>query len=237
MNPKKSIIAVLIAAGVSACATATEHAVDSAKLDMVVAARSAEDRERDEARRPVETLRFFGVAPDMTVVEVLPGVDGPGWYTRVLAPYLTPDGALYGENYTVDRFRLIFRDRLTEERAEHIANFTEVFTNGVRDLPNAPERVGGFFEGAPPTELQGTADAILYIRALHHFNRFDASELDVEASRAFELLRPGGVVGVVQHRAPDQNSDAWANGDNGYLRQIARDRGLHRRGLRTRSDL
>jgi len=77
---------------------------DSASLESILAARSAEDRARDDARHPRATLEFFKVKPGMTVAEVLPG---SGWYTRILAPYLGSDGTLYGVNY-VDRMWSMF---------------------------------------------------------------------------------------------------------------------------------
>jgi predicted methyltransferase len=71
--------------------------------------------------------------------------------------------------------------------------------------------------------MKGTADAVLMFRALHHFSRFegDGGYFTAALKDTFDVLKPGGIVGVEQHRAPAGNPDAWANGDNGYLKQAA----------------
>ena len=67
------------------------------------------------------------------------------------------------------------------------------------------------------------SDAALFIRALHNLNRFegDGGYLTAALNDALEALKPGGILGVVQHRAPDEMSDEWAAGQNGYLKQDA----------------
>ena len=66
--------------------------------------------------------------------------------------------------------------------------------------------------------------AVLFIRALHNLNRFSAGETDYMGdtlAETYRILKPGGIVGVVQHSAPDANNDDWANGSNGYLKTSA----------------
>ena len=104
---------LVAAAGLLASGCATQRAGDAA-IDQALAAshRSAENRARDTSRQPRQTLQFFGVRPDMTVVEVWPG---GGWYTEILAPLLKDRGRLYAANLdpaaseyarkTVDDFR------------------------------------------------------------------------------------------------------------------------------------
>ena len=70
-------------------------------------------------------------------------------------------------------------------------------------------------------QFAGTADAVVLFRAVHHLNRFDhmGGHFGVALEDMMAVLKPGGVVGIVQHRAPEGNDDQWANGDNGYVKQ------------------
>jgi predicted methyltransferase len=187
-------------------------------LLQAVDARSAEDRARDGARHPAETLDFFKVEPGMTVVEALPG---GGWYTRILAPYLGGEGALYGVSYA-DRMWPMFsfadeewiasRLEETAQFPERVAQFTD---NGIRAR-------GFTFESVPP-KVVGTVDRVLIIRALHNLNRFEeqAGTRTRALASVRSMLKDDGLVGVVQHRAPENASDAWADGSRGYLKESA----------------
>src|SRR5690606_33857212 len=73
-----------------------KNAFDEAGLRAVLASQDESVKARYDARHPYETLRFFGVAPGMTVVEVLPG---EGWYSKILLPYLSENGKLIGVDY------------------------------------------------------------------------------------------------------------------------------------------
>jgi predicted methyltransferase len=77
--------------------------------------------------------------------------------------------------------------------------------------------------GAIPPELAGTADVVLMVRAIHHFMRLEGKHgyLTQALADIDTLLKPGGIVGVVAHRAPESSSDAWAQGDAGYVKQSA----------------
>ena len=81
--------------------------------------------------------------------------------------------------------------------------------------------VSGFIMGELPAEMAGTADRFLFIRALHNLARFeqDGGHLTTALKSAYEILKPGGMVGVVQHEAPESASDQWASGANGYLKR------------------
>ena len=70
-----------------------------------------------------------------------------------------------------------------------------------------------------PDEEDGQADAVLFIRAMHHLFRFDEPLVDAALAEVFDVLAPGGVVGVVQHRAPEDADAEFATGGNGYLKQ------------------
>ncbi len=204
----------LVAVGVVIGSGAATLAADP-DLQAILAARSAEDQARDVYRNPAETLAFFGVEPGMSVVETLPG---GGWYTRILVPYIGAAGKLYGAGYTIDLYQRVFGERWERFR-ERIEGFPERFPGEAAAYSDAPPEIDTFAIGQAPDALNGQIDRVLYIRSLHHLNRFDPHLLDEAATEALELLKPGGIVGVVQHRAPEAASDGWANGNNGYLKQ------------------
>ena len=184
-----------------------------ARLDEVLAAeRRAEDSARDEFRNPEATLEFFGLQPDMTVVEALPG---GGWYSRVILPYLNEEGEYFAMTYPMDVLAEIFGDRFEGERREQAAAWEETFPQRAFEWGGEVDRAFRF--GAVPAEAEGAADMVLYIRALHNMAR--TGRLDVAASDAFTVLAPGGAVGVVQHRAPADETDERADGSRGYLRE------------------
>jgi len=190
---------------------------DSASLESILAARSAEDRARDDARHPRATLEFFKVKPGMTVAEVLPG---SGWYTRILAPYLGSDGTLYGVNY-VDRMWSMFSFATDDWIAERIAA-TRQFDNMVRDITDNGIKTRGFTFSTVPPEIAGTVDRVLAIRALHNLNRFEcqAGTRSQALSAIKSMLRDDGLVGVVQHRALMPESITGTDGSRGYLREV-----------------
>lgn len=198
------------------------------QLAAVLEKRSAEDRARDPARHPAETLAFFQVAPGMTVAEALPGT---GWYTRILAPYLGGKGTLYGVNYS-DRMWPMF-SWATEEVIEKRIAATGKFPGMVRDMASkhaqasggnsiniTPKAEGFTFSSVPPAAV-GKVDRVLMIRALHNLARFEGTggTLSQALTGVRAMLKPDGLVGVVQHRLPESADDAGADGSRGYLKQ------------------
>ena len=180
--------------------------------------RSDADRARDVYRHPVATLDFFGLQPGMTVVEVLPG---GGWYTPWLVDRIGSDGVLHAANYA-DRMWPLF-GMLSEEAIAKRKRTMLEFGGKVAALGGDASKTQGFsFESVPP-QLLGTVDLVFMARALHNLNRFEGSAQT--RTRALQdiraLLKPDGRVGVVQHRAPESNSDEWAVGSAGYLKQSA----------------
>ena len=187
-------------------------------LAKVIASRSDEDKARDAARHPQETLEFFRVTPGLTVVEGLPG---GGWYTTILANYLGADGVLYGVNYA-DRMWPMMRPDDTVWIAERTAA-TGAYPAEVATYTDNGMKARGFtFETVPP-EVNGTVDMVLMLRALHNLNRFekDAGTRSRALEAIHKMLKPDGLVGVEQHRAPETATDAWADGSHGYLKQSA----------------
>ena len=155
----------------------------------------------------------------MTVVDVLPGE--PGWYGEILVPYLGPDGVLIGADYSIDLWSKFGGRYSSEEFLKGKESFVSDYiasVDGVRDEEGAQ---GAAFQlGSLPDSLKGTADVVLMMRAAHHFNRIEDGAYFGEALADIkDVLKPGGVVGVVQHRAQEDMPDDWAIGNAGYVKQ------------------
>lgn len=171
-----------------------------AALDAALAGdhRSEENRARDAWRHPKETLQFFGVEPDMTVVEIWPG---GGWYTEVIAPYLkTGGGVFYGAGFPSDS---------SERAAAANAAYKEKFVDN-------PDVYGEVRMSVLPTEdgiaPAGTADVVLTFRNVH--NWLGGGAAPQYFADFYAALKPGGVLGVVEHRA---NEEGDPNG--GYVKE------------------
>ena len=191
-------------------------ALASPNLEQIVESRAAEVKQRDMYRHPTETIRFFRIEPGMNVAEALPG---GGWYSKILAPYLGDQGALHGINYNDDmwvRFGFFSAEAIEQQIAA-----TKKFPEQVAEYASAAPQSQGFTFDTVPDSLASSVDRVLFIRALHNLNRFEEQAATMtnalEATR--KLLKPNGLVGVVQHKAPEGHSDTWADGSNGYLKQ------------------
>ncbi len=166
-------------------ATAYAGEID-AKVEAALAAasRPAADVARDRNRKPLETLKFFGLQDDMTVIELMPG---GGWYTRVLAPVLADSGKLYvalGTNRVSDTV-------LTEPGFENV----EV----IETSANIHRPAGSRYYALEPFEFGVSgADLVLTFRNLHNF---DAANRDILNRQVFAALKSGGLYGVVDHTA------------------------------------
>lgn len=146
-------------------------------------------RARDVYRHPLKTLQFFGLRPDMTVVEIWPS---NAWYTEILAPYLHDQGKLYAAGSAASlptasdetrRSVAVFQQRLDADPARYSGVTVTEFRPPLRT------------EICPP----GTADMVLTFRNVH--NWIDGG-YEQEAFNAFyAALKPGGVLGVEEHRA------------------------------------
>jgi predicted methyltransferase len=194
--------------------TATEA---TNELSAILAAQPNAVVARYVYRHPEETLNFFGIKPGMTVVEALPG---GGWYSKLLLPHLGTEGQLIGANYPNDMWPLF--GFFSEERIAKLATWTTDWPAGAQEWrgENAAS-VSAFEFGKAPENFNGTADAVLLIRALHNLARFEdqGGFLTTAIADSYNVLKPGGIVGVVQHHAPDSASDEWANGSRGYLKR------------------
>ena len=148
--------------------------------------RSKENSARDVYRHPKETLGFFGVQPGMTVVEVWPGT---GWYSEILAPLLAERGQLYAAHFS-DEANANFKLRLLSRYKEKLAS-ADVYDRVILTVLDPPR----FTEIAPAQ----SADLVLTFRNVHNWMK-DNTELEVFEA-FYRALKPGGILGVVEHRA------------------------------------
>lgn len=190
---------------------------NGAKLATVLAAQPEAAQARYAARNPAETLEFFGITPGMTVGEALPG---GGWYTKILVPYLGTDGKLVGIDYALEMWPefSFANEAFIENKKNWPAEFV---TKAAEWAPADGPEISATTFGADAGQNAGTLDAVLFIRALHNLSRFETEGQYMTKALADtqDLLKPGGIVGVVQHRAPATAEDSWASGSAGYLKQ------------------
>lgn len=213
MNKILMSVLMLIVAGSSALSAGT----DSERLASVLAAQPEETQARYQYRHPQETLEFFGIEPGMAVVEALPG---RGWYTKILLPYLGQSGHVWGADYSLDMYPLF--GFFSEEQLEAKKTWTTDFTTGAEEWAGEEGAcVSAWVFGEMPEAAAGQADAVLFIRALHNLARFEGQGgyLTAALQNAYDILKPGGVVGVVQHQAREEMPGEWANGSKGYLKK------------------
>ena len=157
--------------------------------------------ERDVYRHPSETLAFFGLEPNMTVVEIWPG---GGWYTELIAPSLT-EGKLYAAHFAQD------------SGVKYFINSRNVFEKKIKASPEVYQTLT-MAEFSPKmnklTVPNGSADIVLTFRNVHNWLR------SINESEAFALfykaLKPGGILGVVEHRAKP-NTDWETMKTSGYM--------------------
>ena len=162
--------------------------------------RSPENKKRDVYRHPVETLKFFGIQPEMTVLEISPG---KGWYMEILAPYLAEKGQYIMAIPPADRpYFKVNEEILNAWKAKYpqvSKNMKSVlFSSSTMKLP--PEN---------------TVDMVLTFRNVHNWMSEKAAQKAFDAF--YKTLKPGGVLGVVEHRAPPEQEDVFAK--SGYVRE------------------
>ena len=177
-----------LAAPAGEATPAVQHAVDGSW-------RSAAHKARDGYRHPVQTLDFFGLRPDMTVIELAPG---GGWYTEILAPVLHDRGHLVeaappleASNPFMHRMATAFQSKLKADPAIY---------GKVKTIPFAPPDQVTL---GPPD----SADMVLTFRNLHDWLNNSPATLAAVFQAAYRVLKPGGVFGVTEHRArPYENA-------------------------------
>lgn len=181
------MLVTLMACAAPLCAAAA--AGDALDAAIASPARTPAFKARDVYRHPGETLRFFGVRPDQTVVEVWPG---RGWYMEILAPYLRDHGKYYAAIQAADGAGA------SKEARDDAALLRQ-------RIADDPQRYGKVIitQLEPPRLTQicppGTADVVLTFRNVH--NWMEAGNAPAQFAAFFSALKPGGVLGVVEHRA------------------------------------
>src|SRR5690554_3385094 len=147
------------------------------------------NRERDKHRHPKETLQFFGLRPDMTVVEISPG---RGWYTEILAPVLRAQGKLYAVGFGPARPGMPdYAIKIQEAFESKLKARPDIYDQVVLTSMQNPKEA----DFAPP----GTADLVLTFRNVH--NWIADGTADDMFKAMYRALKPGGTLGVVEHRA------------------------------------
>jgi predicted methyltransferase len=144
---------------------------------------------RDADRHPVETFDFYGLQPNMTVIELAPG---EAWFTELLAPILAKKGKLYSTNTDPNGPK--------EERTTFYGQRFKAF------LERSPEAYGKVQQllidpKAPSLGLEGKADMVLMMRALHGV--VNGKKLDAWLGEVHKALKPKGIFAIEQHRAPE----------------------------------
>ncbi len=203
---RRTALALLAASSNAVPAFAEMDEATEAKLKQVLTGshRSPENKARDVYRHPLETLKFFGLNQSMTVLEVWPEA---AWYTEILAPLMKDSGRYIAADFdpTVSAAVKKMTDALAAKFAGSPAVYGKAETGVLFPLTNklAP---------APA----GTVDMVLTFRNIHNWMARD--QQDMMFKSFYEVLKPGGRLGVVEHRAPaGQPQDPKAK--NGYVRE------------------
>jgi predicted methyltransferase len=189
-----------LAASVAAPVLATEDAIRAA---VASPARAEADRARDPHRHPVETLAFFGLRPDMHVLELWPG---RGWYTEIIGPVVKDAGKLSVTNADPNGPQDKYAHKMAREYADWLAA-NEARVGKVNVLVVAP-----------PASIQlGEANSVdLAVTFRNNHTWLNGGYQDALYREVFRVLKPGGVLGVVQHRAP-AGANAAESAKQGYL--------------------
>jgi predicted methyltransferase len=215
---KKTAIAIFTLCGLAAFAggvaadtsptmmtkkAAPSDQVFSQKLDTVLAGdwRSTENKARDQYRHPKGTLEFFGLKPGTTLIEISPG---GGWYTEILAPLLKGDGTYIAAN-TKPR-------NPTGEAAQDKSALQKKFDADATHYGAA--KVVEYDGKAPVLGAPGSADMVVTFRNVHNWAQADTASVMFKAF--FDVLKPGGVLGVTDHRAAP-GTDLAKTMKTGYL--------------------
>ena len=199
---KKLLAALLLASAFIPSAFAD----DGLRAAMAGTHRAPENVARDGARHPYETLKFFGITPTMTVIELSPG---SGWYTEILAPYLRDKGQLIAAAYD------------PASSSNYLKRNVAEFQKKLADKPAVYDKVKlSVFE--MPNKLDFTpvnpVDMVLTFRNLHNWSRNGDEAIKAAMQKVFNALKPGGVFGIVDHRLPaSKTQDEKASG--GYVHE------------------
>ncbi len=216
---KYAMTALASALALAACApgasevdadAAQESAQNTKLTEVLGAGLRADDKARDAFRNPAETLAFFQVEPDQTVIEYAPG---GGWYTRILAPLVADEGQYIGSGFGPEAAA-----SLGERFVERVKAGAETFSAKQSESTGIPaEKLPYYYTDDLPEDVAGTVDRVLVFRMMHNLKRWGVANSEAEGWLA--ALKPGGLLGVVQHRAKPDAPDDYVDGNKGYLKQ------------------
>ena len=188
------VLIVLVLTFAAGAVQAAGEIDDKVEAALAAESRPAADRERDRNRRPLETLKFFGLQDDMRVLELLPG---GGWYTRVLAPVLAGSGKLY---VAIGTGRI--RESVLKEPGFGDVQVLETSANIHRPEGSRYYVLDDFEFGI--TDI----DMVLTFRNMHNFDAESRARLN---RQVFGVLRSGGLYGVVDHTKRHMEPDSYEN--------------------------
>ena len=182
-----ALTAAVVAVLAAACAASSSRESTAEALTLILAGnqRTPDEPGRDAYRHPKETLLFFGIRPEMSVLEVWPE---PGYYTAIIGPLLRDRGKYYGGVIAADPSSKYITHRLEEYRARLAAR------------PDLYDRVAvvTFAVDGGDTVPPGSVDMVLTFRNIHNWMARDQAAAAFRGM--FRALKPGGVLGVVEHR-------------------------------------
>jgi predicted methyltransferase len=194
------------AAADAEAAADSSAAPTAASLADVIAGswRDPKNSARDVYRHPQETLSFFGVAPNHTVIEITPG---GGWYAEILAPYLRESGRYVAA--VVDP-AAVAEGKSRDYQQKNKTQLEAKFAAAPAQFDRAS--VVGYDPAAPSFGAPASADVVLTFRNVHNWRA--AKQAEGMFKGFYAVLKPGGVLGVVEHRA---KADVPADDKSGYV--------------------
>ncbi len=170
----------VLGAALVSTAQAQDDQVAHMKMALASPERPAEDKARDEARKPIETIQFLGIKPGMKVMDV---IAAGGWFTEVLSAAVGPSGKVYSQNpdFFVNRQGFVEAEK---ERNDRLGNVMAVHG----EIPSAG--------------LNGQLDAAITAMNLHDIYNGQGGEQAAVGfvKGVYDALKPGGVFGVIDHR-------------------------------------
>jgi predicted methyltransferase len=201
------LAAVPVASAIKPADTATVPAPDAGLQAAIDGAwRDPANLRRDAYRHPGQTLAFFGLEPDQTVIEITPGA---GWYSEILAPYLRERGryvaAVVDPQAVPEGRGRDYQQRGRDQLEKKFAAQPELYGKAT---------VVAYAPDAPVFGPDGSADVVLTFRNVHNWRM--AGQAEGMFKGFYKVLKPGGVLGVVEHRA---KGDVPADDKSGYVGQ------------------